>query len=259
MKLLTINTHSIIEPDYENKLRIFVNSVYRIRPDIIAMQEVNQRKESDIIRLGGGFDVRRDNHAHRVCKLLADMGLYYNYIWRGIKEAYGKNEEGVAILTHLPIKDTDCILLSEKDDRKDWRTRYAVGVKIYDEWFYSAHMGRYDDRREPFTKQWERLRKSISHKGKVWIMGDFNCDFNSDGYKEVINSGWYDTYLNARERDGGITVKGQIDGWRDSDTRDMRIDYIFTNTDREILSSRVVFNGVNEPVISDHYGVEVRL
>ena len=90
-------------------------------------------------------------------------------------------------------------------------------------------------------------------------MGDFNSDFNSDGYKEVINSGWYDTYIKAGERDCGITVKEQIDGWRDTDTRDMRIDYIFTNTDCEILSSRVVFNGDNEPVISDHYGVEVRL
>ena len=35
----------------------------------------------------------------------------------------------------------------------------------------------------------------------------------------------------------------------------MRLDYIWCNKKKEILSSRVVFNGLKEPVVSDHYGV----
>ena len=42
MKLLSINTHSLIEENYEKKVKIFVEAVARIKPDIICMQEVNQ-------------------------------------------------------------------------------------------------------------------------------------------------------------------------------------------------------------------------
>lgn len=42
MKLMTLNTHSLVEPGYENKLKLFAEVVLRERPDVIALQEVNQ-------------------------------------------------------------------------------------------------------------------------------------------------------------------------------------------------------------------------
>ena len=42
MKLITLNTHSLVEPDYENKLKLFAEAVLRERPDVVALQEVNQ-------------------------------------------------------------------------------------------------------------------------------------------------------------------------------------------------------------------------
>ena len=41
MKLITLNTHSLEEPDYEEKLHRFVDVVLAEKPDIVAMQEVN--------------------------------------------------------------------------------------------------------------------------------------------------------------------------------------------------------------------------
>lgn len=35
----------------------------------------------------------------------------------------------------------------------------------------------------------------------------------------------------------------------------MRLDYIWCSRKREIRSSRIIFNGINAPVVSDHYGV----
>ena len=104
MKILTINTHSLIEDNYETKLEIFVDAICRIRPDVIAMQEVNQTKTADIVTLGRGFDVRCDNHALRVTKALNESGLNYRYFWHGIKTAYNEYEEGLAIITHLPVR-----------------------------------------------------------------------------------------------------------------------------------------------------------
>ncbi|MCD8170518.1 MAG: hypothetical protein LUE94_14670 [Clostridiales bacterium] len=42
MKLMTLNTHSLEEENYEAKLHAFAEGVCRAEPDIIALQEVNQ-------------------------------------------------------------------------------------------------------------------------------------------------------------------------------------------------------------------------
>lgn len=257
MKLLTINTHSLVEPDYDKKLEIFTDALYRIRPDIIAMQEVNQTERALVEELGREFDVRRDNHALCVCNALKNKGLDYKYFWLGIKSAYGIFQEGIAIITSMPVDVTDCVLISNTDDITNWKTRKALGVKVGKQWFYSIHTGRCDDTDDPFSAQWRRFREHVLDKDNVWVMGDFNCDAESDGYYEVINSGWHDTFALADERDSGVTVPGKIDGWRDTDVSAMRIDYIFTNRKRKIKKSQIVFNGINEKVVSDHYGILV--
>ena len=38
MKLLTLNTHSLIEPDYEAKRKIFVDFIAREQPEVFALQ-----------------------------------------------------------------------------------------------------------------------------------------------------------------------------------------------------------------------------
>ena len=42
MKLITLNTHSIVEPDYEEKLYSFSRVVLEERPEVLVLQEVNQ-------------------------------------------------------------------------------------------------------------------------------------------------------------------------------------------------------------------------
>ena len=45
-------------------------------------------------------------------------------------------------------------------------------------------------------------------------------------------------------------------GW-DKKKKKKRIDYIFIDKKVKVLKSTVIFNGINKPVISDHFGVEV--
>ena len=73
MKLLTLNTHSLEEPDYAKKTEKFIEMLEKEQPDIIALQEVNQTiRENEIpdILLDGYIrcgtfkrPVRQDNHA----------------------------------------------------------------------------------------------------------------------------------------------------------------------------------------------------
>ncbi len=255
MKLLTINTHSHLEQEYERKCEIFVDAVLRHRPDVIAMQEVNQSIKSPLAGLGRTYPVKEDNHAKRITKMLYDSGVKYNYFWYGIKTARDIFEEGVAILSLLPVSKTDIFRISRADDSANWKTRYALGVKIDNDWFYSVHMGRHDDKCEPFDAQWERVKTHIDNSTRAWVMGDFNCPDNCGEYRNIINSGWYDTFDLAQKKSGRITVPGNIDGWRDDKVDGMRIDYIITNHKTDIKSSATIFNGENEEIISDHYGV----
>lgn len=39
MKILTLNSHSLREENYEEKLQWFVEGILREKPDIIALQE----------------------------------------------------------------------------------------------------------------------------------------------------------------------------------------------------------------------------
>ena len=43
----------------------------------------------------------------------------------------------------------------------------------------------------------------------------------------------------------------------DVDVPGMRLDHIWCSKNRKVLSSEVIFNGTNYPIVSDHFGVMV--
>ncbi len=277
MRLLTINTHSIVEENYQQKTRIFLDKVAELRPDIIAMQEVNQNSAAGeagaALQLGRYVNnkeprrMKSDNHAATVAAGLRQKGLEYSWTWLPIKLGYNIYDEGAAVFCRKPIADTDVILLTSEDDYNNWRTRYALGIRPAGstDWFYTVHMGWWQDEKEPFGEQWLRLQQGIKAKaaeGRVFLMGDFNspAQVRQEGYDLITESGWHDTYLLADRKDGGNTVRGVIDGWRDKLTNEqmlegMRIDHIWCNKEIAVKNSRICFDGENEPVVSDHFGL----
>ncbi len=272
MKLLTLNTHSLIERDYPRKLSEFVAAIEAEQPMMIALQEVNQTMESaevsgDIERYfpcGEDIVIREDNHVYNVAKLLKERGVEYFWTWLPIKKGYDRYDEGVALMCRSPILETETVTVSDIDDYNDWRTRKLLGIRteeLPDEWFFSVHFGRWDDPDEPFREQWIRTANHMTKHEHFWLMGDFNSPAGvpGEGYDIMKRSCCYDSYELAYVRDIGMTVGFAIDGWRDrNDLADgMRIDQIWCSKKAVITSSEVVFNGTKYPVISDHYGVMV--
>ena len=49
MKLLTLNTHSLIEPDYEAKREIFVNFITAEQPEAFALLELKQTAAAPLL------------------------------------------------------------------------------------------------------------------------------------------------------------------------------------------------------------------
>ena len=215
--------------------------------------------------------IRKDNYAAMAASLLRQAGVDCYWVWLPVKRGYDKFDEGVAILSlGRPIRCVDQFPISRVNDYGNWRTRAALGVQLegLEDWFYCLHMGWWNDESEQFLDQWRILNSCIAAKrmcGNVWLMGDFNAPDTVPGqsYEHIVASGWIDTYKAAHIKDDGITVPGPIDGWPDLQNREitegMRLDYIWCSKRKEILSSRILFNGQKEPVVSDHYGVLIEV
>ena len=275
MKLITLNTHSLAEPDYGRKLLSFARLIENEQPDIIAMQEVNQtisRPEAGGAEKLGyipcGEDeglLRSDNHALALAGLLKEAGCSYEWTWTPAKIGYEIYEEGLAVFSRQPIEDTRQFFISRSHDFNNWKTRKMAGIKSGGMWFYSVHMGWWEDSEEPFSSQWDRAVEGIKAledtKNPVWVMGDFNSPAGvfGEGWDYVRASGWKDTYELAEKKDNGITVGKVIDGWKErlSGTDGMRIDYIFCDRQVSVDKSEVICNDKNYEVVSDHYGVMI--
>lgn len=275
MKILTLNTHSLVEENSDKKLHWFVEGILREKPDIIALQEVNQTADEGWIdpeMLAGQYPVpgcmkiRRDNFAARCAHLLREAGLECFWAWVPVKLGYGKYDEGVAVLSiGRKIRCVDQFPVSRTNDYQNWRTRAVLGVQVegLEDWFYTVHMGWWNDEAERFLDQWKKLNTCVTSKrmcAPVWLLGDFNgCDrVRDESYDLVSGSGWLDTYFLAKTKDAGITVPEAIDSVNRETAQSLRgsrLDYIWCSKPVKIRSSRTMFTGTREPVVSDHFGV----
>lgn len=277
MKLLTLNTHSLQEENYPQKLEQFVEIICQEKPDIIALQEVNQSINAPIAeqKLLKGYvysdnnriSIRQDNHAAQVAFRLHECGINCSWTWISAKIGYDIYDEGIAIFClNGEITATESFFISDCQNYHYWKTRKVLGVQISncEHWFYTVHMGWWKDEEEPFLAQWKRFQNELKkhHNTTIWIMGDFNspAETKEQGYDTIKNAGWYDTYYIAEQKDNGITVEGSIDGWKDNkhneqNLKGMRMDHIWCNQSVPIKYSHVMFNGTKQPKISDHFGV----
>lgn len=263
MKLLTLNCHSWFEDQQEEKIKIIARTIKEKDYDVIALQEVNQAINKNIVF----NNMKEDNFAIVLLKELENISCYgYNIVWEFSHLCYGKYEEGVCIITRHKIIEEEVFstFLSKREDKHDARTRkiISVPIKIGEEIidFCSCHLGWWHDKEEPFKYQADGLLKIMRKDRLIFFMGDFNNSafIRDEGYDYLLEKGIKDTFLMAKEKDSGVTVKGKIAGWN-SNENDLRIDLILANKNLDVQYSKVIFNGDNFPVVSDHYGVEVYL
>ncbi|WP_332696062.1 endonuclease/exonuclease/phosphatase family protein [Halalkalibacter lacteus] len=259
MRLLTLNCHAWQEDNQLDKIKSLAKTIKETSYDVIALQEVSQSiNEADI-----DGNVKKDNYVLVLLNELKELGVEdYDYVWDFAHIGFEVYEEGLAILTKHKIEKRHSFFISQSEDTNYWKTRKIVGATIlYNNKpvsFYSCHLGWWEDEEEPYTKQVDALHSFVQTNEQFFLMGDFNNDatIKEEGYEYLLNKGLFDTYHLAEEKDKGTTVEGKIAGW-DKNKQDLRIDYIFTNSKIEVKKSNVIFNGFNEPIISDHFGLEV--
>ncbi len=271
LKLLTLNVHAWMEENQLEKLKQLAAFIHEQQFDIIAMQEVNQSMDEaplspDDLHVYYSADpkcvIKRDNYAYVLNGLLSDA---YYWTWVPAHIGFGKYDEGLAVLSKTPITDTLNQYVSSLQDYDNYRSRKIVGVQAVVDgvsaWFVSGHYNWWNDE-ESFRELWDRTTEILTPLAPtpVFMMGDFNnaAEARGEGYDYVMQSGWSDTYMNARTRDEGHTVIKAIAGW-ESNAEPLRIDYIFSNKTLQVQSSTVVLNGKKGAVVSDHFGVAIEL
>lgn len=261
MKILTLNCHSWIEENQEEKIGIIVDTIREKNYDIIALQEVNQSIDKKVIFK----NIKEDNFALVLLRELEKLGCSdYKMLWDFSHIGYDKYEEGVSIITKHKIEEAYSFFVSKSEDKEFWKTRNIVGAtinigRVFID-FYSCHLGWWKDEEESFKDQVDRILKKIRKDRLTFLMGDFNNNafLRGEGYDYLIDKGMQDTYYMAKEKDSGVTVKGKIAGWS-RNKEDLRLDLILCNKKIETKYSKVIFNGENKPVVSDHYGVEIEV
>lgn len=261
MKLLTLNVHAWLEENQLEKIEQLAQVIARKQYDVIALQEVNQSMTARY----STAKLKEDNYGlllvERVNQLSQEK---YSLYWSSSHIGYGRYDEGVAFLTKLPVYDVDDFYCTQHQTVDSILSRKIIGLTVdYKGQLiecYSCHMNLPDCQEEDQIENLEQIIHRSKTKNLKILMGDFNTDALSapEDYKAITSMGLLDTYELAGTKDKGVTVSKAIDGWNHHAAQ-KRIDYIFLTQERPVLSSRIIFNGDNEAVVSDHFGLEVQI
>lgn len=279
MRLLTLNCHSLLEYDTKKQIKEIVDFVVRESITIVALQEVSQlvaNKNLEQASLAeSGFvmpaetdiPVKEGNFAYLLAQAFKKVKLSFSWTWTATHIGYDKLDEGIALLTLKPLSDVHAPVIaasSEYDQYTDYRRRKLLFGKVGDEKGSVVATGHLDGwQKDIFYAEWDQVLENLAEfadsKAAVYLLGDFNVDAEKDetNYAHICRK-FIDTYEVALSRGDGMTVRGSIDGWEDSDVA-RRIDYILTTDSKEVAYSRVCFDGQETQRISDHAGIVVEM
>ena len=95
MKLLTLNCHSWLEENQEEKIKVIAKTIIEKDYDVVALQEVNQSICEDIV-----FDnVKKDNFSLVLLKELEKLDCReYKMLWDFSHICFDKFQEGSRIV-----------------------------------------------------------------------------------------------------------------------------------------------------------------
>lgn len=266
MKIISLNTHSWLEKNPLEKLKQTADFILKQDADIITLQEVNQTMTAEIAVLDTYFSeletktaVKADNYALLLIDYLREKGANYYWSWTCSHIGYDVYDEGSAILSKYPFRAEE-LLVSPMDDVTDYHTRKLLMAHFEAELtVFSCHFSWWSDKQsEGFYYEWQQLLERVtSIKHQVALFGDFNAPahLKNEGY-DLVQEHFIDVFELAEDKKGSYTVDENIDGWQDN-TEKLRIDFGFILQEEKIKSYEVVFNELNGPIVSDHFGIMV--
>lgn len=262
MKFLTINVHGWQEDHPLQKMKQLARVIHKNNYDGIALQEVSQHREAELV----DDHIRLDNYGLLLNNELAKLGSTdYELFWDISHYGFEVYEEGLALLVRHPLEKITSFYITDSVSIHHYKSRKIVGgtwnINGQSISLYTCHLGWWDDPAENYqTKVDHLIERTNTGDHPLLLLGDFNAPDNvkNEGYDYLLSKGLYDTHTRADQRYGKSTIAGNIDGWAHNESQ-LKVDHIFANWKADVKESRIVFDGVHEPIISDHFGIEITL
>ena len=120
MKAITLNTHSWMEEEPQEKLAQIVDFLATQEADVIALQEVNQLISAKEIIPDDYFcpqenqyPIREDNFAYLIVQALRKRGLNYYWSYSRAHVGYDIYDEGMAILSKEAQTPKEVVISNE--------------------------------------------------------------------------------------------------------------------------------------------------
>lgn len=259
MKLLTLNLNTYQEEHQLEKFRHLAQTIVDEAIDIICFCEVGQSFMSNQVNQY----CREDNAVLLICSYVNEIlgSKTYHYVWDISHYGFKIYEEGVAIMSRYPIKDVKSRYISETHNIFTYKSRKIVKatLEIDDALVdvYSCQLGWVDDKEDPFSNQFENLHQWVTEMGEhpVILAGDFSNDVRTEAYKQVIDAGYCDAYVEGNPN-GMYDETFIYPSGYELNASPLRLDYVFTkNLNFHVKESKRLFTECD--CISDHTGVLV--
>lgn len=256
MKIITQNLHCFEEVNFTEKWTEFAKYIFKEDIDIIFLQEVAQTSSAKKLE---GTNCKEDNSALFIQNQLKKMGVEYYVEFSPAHIGYTHYDEGLAILSKRSIEEVETITVSERDDFTEITRRIAMKCVVGGKQLVNVHLGIKAPElgviNSPAFKEFERLTNVI--QGDIIVFGDFNIVEMSDEYKKILGLGFEDLFV----KQSGLlshTTPGKISGWENVKTP-QKLDHVFTNHTIKVNAAKVIFDDIDAPAISDHYGIYIEL
>ena len=252
MKILTLNLHCFAEEELQRNQDIISTFIAEEEIDVVFFQEVSQFINSPVYE----EPIKKGNYGLEISNRLEALGYSYDYYYDYGNQAFGNQEEGLAILSKTRLGRKESFYVSRETSYDKYWTRKIVkaSIKYNNEVIdlISVHLG-WTGFDEVFEEQVDELMKHVDPNVTTILAGDYNVSEDSKEYEYIINKNLYDLYYNGEKQYfHDYTHQPYIDVKKEA----KRIDYVLSNKPFKTLEREIVFKDVQ---VSDHYGVYIEI
>lgn len=259
MKIMALNLHSYQEDRQIEKFDIIAKKIVEYDMDIACFCECSQKLTST-----QNPTIQPDNALQIICDKVNEYSNHkYECRWEFAHYGFAVYEEGIGVITKLPIKNVESRYVSKTVSAFDFRSRKIMKIttdhlgKEVD--IYIIHMNTTTDPYDPFREQFKNLLNWIEEKeGRISILaGDFAIEPYSNNYDTLIDEDFIDHYLQAVPEGREDYTFINPPGLEFSYERKLRLDYIFSNENYNCTVAKRFF--LEDEKVSDHAAVYCEL
>lgn len=227
LRVMTYNIHVGVGMDKKLDLQRIADVINRERPDLVGLQEVDRH----VKRTEG-----KDEIAELAAMTRMDFAFAPNLDYQGGKY-------GVAILSRLPIKNTEHRMFENKrESERRGMLRVEIEVEKKTVNFVTTHLDyQFEDGRLFETEQLMKVLEGV--KGPLIVVADLNDVPEGSAYK-LMRTRFDDAWITSRAKGDGFSYP--------ADKPLKRIDHVFYRTGDRVRAKKA---WVVDTLASDHVPV----